>query len=108
MSVVGVRYNQCSFAVSDCSTFVLCTALPLISGFRVIRDRFTLDVERKCKLVATKSGTAKTVMAVPVAPALYLIPRLSVLGRRVMKGSNSHYDKAWLDSVDARWCVLAL
>ena len=32
------------------STFVLCTALPLLSGFRAIRDRLTLDVERKCTL----------------------------------------------------------
>ena len=32
------------------STFVLCTALPLLSGFLAIRDRLTLDVERKCTL----------------------------------------------------------
>ena len=33
------------------STFMLCTALPLLSGFRAIRDRLTLDVERKCTLL---------------------------------------------------------
>ena len=32
------------------STFVLCTALPLLSRFRAIRDRLTLDIERKCTL----------------------------------------------------------
>ena len=31
---------------------LLCTELPLLSGFRAIRNRLTLDVERKCKLVA--------------------------------------------------------
>ena len=36
--------------MGSCSTFVLCTALPLLSGFRAIRDCLTLDVERKCTL----------------------------------------------------------
>ena len=35
--------------VATC-TFVICTALPLLSGFRAIRDRLTLDMEGKCML----------------------------------------------------------
>ena len=31
---------------------LLCTELPLLSGFCAIRNRLPLDVERKCKLVA--------------------------------------------------------
>ena len=58
------------------STFVLCTALPLLSGFRAIRDRLTLDVEGNVRCAGSPHLLATSFSLLPFH---FLAPPLSKL-----------------------------